>query len=619
MSYRYPPGWVPPYHGAAPPMPPNVSVNQQQWQMGSWQFNPAYNWRRYSVPQMGWMAAPSWSYPAYRPSQSLPANFNPYKKAIRPPSAEYLAMKVSNNGLDLHNMVPVANRYGDEQKTPDPPLAPAPTTPWLWRPAALADDAPPESAHHAAAAAAAAAAANDRAQNRFPSESQLPASAPGPATMFRRATDPSPSPSPSSASSSRVNASTGTSNADSSSPLKPTFSSKIIRVPAHYAQTSNASTSVDSLVSRVEGLSTSEPPPLGRQSSMPSIYPDSKQPSSISGAQFSDEPLSILSPLIIPMTPHPKRPVTRGATYPNIGNHSGLDTIKEAPAVEVTLPHGSSSRPQETPAHYVPQTAPASQQSFTRPPVSRSESYPRSASSSVFRDTPQDRSISRNLDVQNSQHPSVVQQHTPPDIDSYPALRQTPPRPQTPRRPIEIYAPTPPPQRSHSSSCVPTRHSSSHQLSPTQTSHTTPKHSPPETSHSPKHTPPSTSQDYPITPISLHQNTAPASSYNYEEERPKPVKPIRIYTPVCLPPRQRRRLGFWNRRGDHCTKEGYIVFAPPEQAFPAELSTYPERDYQDDLGFRVAFDPRRPELPESLPRRGQPPEKPYKDFLMYNE
>ena len=102
MSYRYPPGWFPPYHGAAPPMPPDLSFNRQQWQKGSWQFNPTYNWQRYSVPQMQW----SWIHPSHRPPQPFPANFNPYKKAIKPPSAEYLAMKVSDNGLDLHNMVP---------------------------------------------------------------------------------------------------------------------------------------------------------------------------------------------------------------------------------------------------------------------------------------------------------------------------------------------------------------------------------------------------------------------------------------------------------------------------------------------------------------------------------
>ncbi|KAG6889661.1 hypothetical protein C0995_015777 [Termitomyces sp. Mi166 len=610
MSYRYPPGWAPPYHGAAPPMPPNLSVNQQQWQMGSWQFNPAYNWQRHPVPQMQWMAAPAWSYPAHRPHQPNPSNFNPYKKVIKPPSAEYLAMKVSDNGLDLHNMVPLKNRYGDE----DPSI---PATPWLWNPATLTNDPPPESAERTATVAATA--TNDPAQNRSSSEPQLPDTASALVTRPRHATDPSPSSSASSASQVNVSA---TNVHNDSSPLKPTFSSKIVRTPAHYVQSSNApSTSVDSITGRMEHLSTSEHSSLGRQSSMPSVYSDSKQSSSISGVQLSDEPASILSPLIIPITPQipAKRPIARGATYPNISSHSGLDTIREAPTIEVTVvtPHGSSSRAREVPTQtYVPQTAPASQQSFTRPPASRSESYPRSTSSSVFRDVPpQDRSVFRNLNLQDSHRPSIVQQHTPPDIDSYPALRQSSPRPQTPRRPIEIYAPTPPPQRSHSSSNVPTRHSSSHQSSPTQTSvaHTTPRHSPPEPSRSPKHTPPSRSQEYPVTPVSLRRNSAPASQYTYEEERPKPIKPVRIYTPVSLPPPRSRRLGFWNRRGDHCTKEGYLVFAPPELANPAELSTYPERDYQDDLGFRVAFDPKRPELPESLPRHGQPPEMPYKD------
>ncbi|KAG6877558.1 hypothetical protein C0993_006055 [Termitomyces sp. T159_Od127] len=553
---------------------------------------------------MQWMAASAWNYGAHHMHQPPPANFNPYKKVIKPPSAEYLAMKVSDNGLDLHGMVPLQN--------PDDNAENPPQTPWIWNPATLTHDAPAESARRAAAVAAAAA-ANDRAQDRFSSDSQLARSNSAPATRPRHATDPSPL----SSHPSQPNASTS----NGSSPLKPTFSSKIIRVPEHYTHPSNASASGDSLARRMEHLSTSRPASLGRQSSMPSIYSDSKHSSSISGAQLSDEPMSILSPLVIPITPKPptRHPITRGATYPNIGSHPGLDTISEAPPVP---PSQMFSRPRETPTEtYVPQSAPASQQSFTRPMASRSETYPRSAAPSVFRDAPlQDRSNLRNPTAQDSyrssHRPSTVQQHTPPDLEAYLVPRQTSPRPSTPRRPIEIYAPTPPPQRSASFDYIPTRHSSSHQSSPTRTTHTT-RPSPPEPSRSPKHTPPTLPTDYPITPVSLRRTGAPASPYTYDEERPKPVKPVRIHTPVGLPPVQRRRLGYWNRRGDHCTDEGYIVFAPPELAFPDELSTYPERDYQDDLGFRVAFDSKRPELPESLPRHGQPAEKPYKTVRSY--
>ncbi|KAG6875012.1 hypothetical protein C0992_005554 [Termitomyces sp. T32_za158] len=572
-----------------------MAINQQQWQRGSWQFNPAYNWQSYPVPQVQWIAASAWNYPAHHIHQPVPANFNPYKKVIKPPSAEYLAMKVSDNGLDLHNMKPAVNPNDNAENPPE--------TPWIWNPATLTHDAPPESARRAAATAAAAA-ANDRAQNRSSSEPQSSRSRFNSASAARprHATDPS-------SSSSRAFQASSAHNG--SSPLKPTFSNKVIRVPSHYAHPSNASASTDSLAYRMEHMSTSGPASLGRQSSMPSIYSDSRQSSSISGAQISDEPMSILSPLIIPMTPKPPRPpVTRGATYPNIGGNLGLDTISEAPVVPLTTSSGSSSRRRETQSEiYPPKSAPASQQSFARPTANRSETYPRFTGSVACQDAPShDRSL-RNVNTQDSRHPSNVQQHTPPDLESSLA-----PRPTTPRRPIEIYAATPPPpQRSASLDHIPMRHSSLHQSSPTKKTRGTPKHSPAEAPRSPKHTPPTLPQDYPITPVSLHRNTAPASPYTYDEERPKPVKPVRIYTPVSLPPPQRRRLGFWNRRGDHCTNEGYLVFAPPGQAFPDELSTYPERDFQDDLGFRIAFDPKRPELPESLPRHGQPAQKPYKD------
>ncbi|KAF8886578.1 hypothetical protein BD779DRAFT_619373 [Infundibulicybe gibba] len=64
---------------------------------------------------------------------------------------------------------------------------------------------------------------------------------------------------------------------------------------------------------------------------------------------------------------------------------------------------------------------------------------------------------------------------------------------------------------------------------------------------------------------------------------PLPPPPAEIRYP--LPPPQRRsppsgyrtrvRKGFWNRRGDHLTMEGYIVYAPRDQANPPELVDYP--------------------------------------------
>jgi hypothetical protein len=72
------------------------------------------------------------------------------------------------------------------------------------------------------------------------------------------------------------------------------------------------------------------------------------------------------------------------------------------------------------------------------------------------------------------------------------------------------------------------------------------------------------------------------------------------------------RRGYWNHRGDHLTPDGYLVFPPPYMLYPEELSTYPFEDvgYQDHSGQFIAY-VRRPELPQSVSKYGNPPERPY--------
>jgi len=85
---------------------------------------------------------------------------------------------------------------------------------------------------------------------------------------------------------------------------------------------------------------------------------------------------------------------------------------------------------------------------------------------------------------------------------------------------------------------------------------------------------------------------------------------------VQRPPRRR---GYWNRRGDHVF-HGYVVYAPEELAFPDELRGYPHEDvgYRDEFGIELKYDPERPELPDSLPRFGKLPLKPYRSFIIYD-
>jgi hypothetical protein len=72
------------------------------------------------------------------------------------------------------------------------------------------------------------------------------------------------------------------------------------------------------------------------------------------------------------------------------------------------------------------------------------------------------------------------------------------------------------------------------------------------------------------------------------------------------------RRGYWNRRGDHLTPDGYLVFPPPKMQYPEELRSYPfeNQGYQDHSGLFIAYI-RRSELPQSLSKHGKPPERPY--------
>jgi hypothetical protein len=86
--------------------------------------------------------------------------------------------------------------------------------------------------------------------------------------------------------------------------------------------------------------------------------------------------------------------------------------------------------------------------------------------------------------------------------------------------------------------------------------------------------------------------------------------------------RERVRQGFWNKRGDHVTPEGYVVYAPDNKAYPMELRDYPGsfEGWRDHLGNFLAHQP-RPELPDSLPKHGMAAVRPYESvsaqFLLF--
>ncbi|KAJ7262839.1 kinase-like domain-containing protein [Mycena rebaudengoi] len=95
-----------------------------------------------------------------------------------------------------------------------------------------------------------------------------------------------------------------------------------------------------------------------------------------------------------------------------------------------------------------------------------------------------------------------------------------------------------------------------------------------------------------------------------------------LLLPQRTPPASYRvamRKGLWNRRGDHLTMDGFVVYAPLDHAYPPELRDYPAETigYRDHLGAEVGYLDTRPELPESIPRFGQPPSAPYEKFVVY--
>ena len=85
-------------------------------------------------------------------------------------------------------------------------------------------------------------------------------------------------------------------------------------------------------------------------------------------------------------------------------------------------------------------------------------------------------------------------------------------------------------------------------------------------------------------------------------------------------PAKRVRRGYWNKRGDHLVavdserQQLCVVYAPQGQQYPEELAVYPapEKGWADiRTRHLIPFDQRYPELPDSLPRHGQSPKRPY--------
>ena len=350
--------------------------------------------------------------------------------------------------------------------------------------------------------------------------------------------------------------------------LQPTFSPNIVRTPNHYRRDSSSVTpspsrssgshsSVDSqLSSRMAQLSTS-PTPLFRQSSAPSAlyssttvnFPQPPQPPMLTD-RISEEPTSMLSPLVI-AAPTPK---TTPSSLRTVRNHHSYPGVIQQPLS--TIPEMSSaSISRESSEHLSPKASHAN----TLP------NQPKSQGSLTYVAYPAPSqplpSKARDRETRAGSRHTTTAFIDPPSPS---------PRSPSPRRRVR-------PSSAHAS---PVRRGSNDSLN--------------------------------ITPPNTYGDSPPTASASHGHSR----RNTNIFIPPPTPPPAsydiRIRRGYWNRRGDHLTKEGYLVYAPVDKAYPPELMTYPPETegYQDEKGSYTKY-VARPELPESLPRHGKPPEYPY--------
>ncbi|KAL1744168.1 hypothetical protein HDZ31DRAFT_82899 [Schizophyllum fasciatum] len=567
---RIPAGYQPPYSGA-PPIPQGINVNPQQWQRGRWQFNPAYNPAAQPAQAQAapWMAGNQWNQSrqqqAQQQQQQQAASYNPYKRQPRAPTAEYLSYKLSDNPLGLTDMTTREELYGSESAQ----------TPWVWAPAQLDDDDDEEegsddtsSDEHG----------SDPPPSRGNSASQswhglegnsFPASIRNKTFPTRQSSDPPGMPvnhnANVAASQSRA-ASTQPQTPERNVALQPTFSPKIVVTPNYYRSHPRSSSAMGhsggqdaSLAEQMDRvkISSAAPTPLGRHSSMPTVLESRPSPPNL-----VSEPESILSPLVMNEKPMPgTRGLSRHASVPA----GALDAIPESQGA--ALP----------PAHSASQAAATTK---------------------------------RRKSTRSSRHASPAARYEEIEREPGPRGNPLPPPPQESRIPMPYTLP------------------------PAQSASMGPRVRGGSGSGSSGYEYRAPSARPPSAPAEARPDYRPAE-YRAGEYRtgsaaknvlPAPPEESRFVPPSAMSPpptagsgRRRRRRGYWNQRGDHLTREGYLVYAPAHLTYPPELRNYPDGEdgYKDEEGKIAKYSATRPELPESLPRQGRPPARPYESFVVY--
>ncbi|PFH50498.1 hypothetical protein AMATHDRAFT_85722 [Amanita thiersii Skay4041] len=549
-----PKGWQPPFQGP-PPLPSGMNVNPQLWQAGRWQFNPAYLSRNQApIPpnQHTWVAGQAWQ---QRPPGEA-ASKNPYKRVPKPFSPTYLATSLSDNPLGLSDMIPAEEYYAQQPAasipTDDERRPPIADSPWIWNPPQLAPEEDESTDVPAPVARP------DRAERPTPSRQQSTETATQQQQQQQETSAQRESPKKPELSKDDV---PFTAKRD----LVPTFSINIVRTPEHYKLAQS------------------------RSSSRSSLHPSTSRSATIDPQQLADR-MQTLS------TSEQPKPLSRHYSMP--------DTTSKAPIYE---PNSAPAAPSSVyvAAHLVdePTNSLLSPLLINTPKSSnrslgRNSTFPVINSSSSLDPIPEASSVSRPDQQQPSHHRPHKSSHRTPlrnkaeSADSY--FYNTSPNHPSPTHP------------SHSSS-------SPYNASPSRSSRSS------SSSRA------SSQQPSPATSLSLSPHdyhTSPPTSSSSRQSNPLPVPPTEhsnlhfsslsqsgsgAYTT-----KKRVRKGYWNKRGDHVTMSGFIVYPPSDHLYPSELQDYPDEKvgYLDEKGHFLPFSD-RPELPESLPHRGQAPRRPY--------
>lgn len=439
--------------------------------------------------------------------------------------------------------------------------------------------------------------------------------------------------------------------------LQPTFSINIVRTPDHYASptpsrashrstaptqiyaaspqrsASRGGSSVDSMTSQFNHLTTSSTAPLSRHHSMPTTLNTHTNTASFTGELLTDEPasmLDVLSPLVIPMTPKPvpsRSGLGRHSSVP-AGPTTSLDTIPETSSTTSSATSPGHSR-SHTPApstnrhssHQEPLQSPHayshSRSRSTSRPSSRHSSRPGSNSTSPY-SVPHSNEQSpisptyphssghspHNAHFPYASHPHPHSKNplpAPPAEIPFPNLSQIPstttPTPSNPTanhtspgtsNSSYIYMPAaaPPPPHTRTKS-----HTQQQQTSGTAILHSHGSSTITTLTSSPPHSPTNTSRnfDHSLSSPPQHQYSSDSISANSSEPKKKRK------SSSSSSKSRRRRKGFWNRRGDHVTQQGYIVYAPHDMVYPPDLDGYPDgKDggYMNEAGMMTSWQKR---------------------------